>query len=153
MTPTPSTEHPHPDTLNLAVGALASTVAAQTALIDRLTTPEPSGLQRFAEILQPHAVQLGALLGQALVQRTQPPPLEGAYDGPRERQVRAEYHAQQARLDHELAEKRAQLVADFGPRFVEARRADDLDAEAFARMPDCQPPAHAAEHGVNGAAS
>lgn len=64
-------------------------------------------------------------------------------EGPHMQQVRAEFNAERATFDRELAEKHARLVAAFGPRFIEARKLDEECAPVGAGY--AQAPAAASE--------
>jgi hypothetical protein len=99
--------------LHVVGHALAHGVAR---LIERWTEPKPDPIARFfssASIALP-----------AITQLLKPPvPLD--VDGRNVKQIRRELAAEEARLDAEHAEKRARLIADFGPKFLEAFEADD----------------------------
>jgi hypothetical protein len=56
------------------------------------------------------------------------PPVPVDLDGPRVKQLRRELAAHEARLHAKYTERRAWLVADFGPRFDEAHAADSAAA-------------------------
>lgn len=90
-------------------------------IVDRLTgRAAAESTERWMGLL----MQAIPVVQQMFEARRSPAP---AAEGPRERQVRAEYEAEHAVLEREFAEKHAQLVASFGPRFVEARLADRGD--------------------------
>lgn len=115
------------ETLCVAVDALAHTVQAQAQTIERLSTPEPD---RFTPFMMDLINTASPLLVQMLQQRTTAAPNGGAAIGPRERQVRAEFDAEEAKLRSAFTEARARLVADFGPRFTEAHAEDEAASVA-----------------------
>jgi hypothetical protein len=99
--------------LHVVGHALAHGVAR---VIERWTDPKPDQIARFfssASIALPAITQLLK------------PAVPVDIDGRNVRQVRRELAAEEARLDAEHAEKRARLIADFGPKFLQAYEADD----------------------------
>lgn len=108
------------DALGVAVDALAQTVQSQAATICQLTAPAP-------DVIGPLLASLMPLAAQLLQRYADPPPIQAHAEGLRERLVHAEYHAELAQLEREHAAARARLVADFGPRFHDARKGDDAD--------------------------
>ena len=97
--------------LRVAADALAQALSRALASVG---APKPDPMQYL-----PH------LMGfvPALIEVLKPAP--APVDGPMVRQARLEFAAEDARLSAEHAAKRAALVADFGPRFIEAGAADE----------------------------
>jgi hypothetical protein len=100
------------------LGVVADAIARG---IDRLIEPKPDPTLQFVT----GALPLVPALLQALKPST---PVD--LDGPKVKQVRREFAAEEARLQAVFAESRARLVADFGPRFDQARAADELEYDA-----------------------
>lgn len=99
------------------LGIIADSIAHGIARgVDRLVGPKSDPMLDFATNVLP--------LVPTLIQALKPcAPLD--LDGPMVKQVQREFAAEEARLHAEYAEKRAALVADFGPRFIEAGASDD----------------------------
>lgn len=96
-----------------ALGVVADAVARG---VDRLTQPKEDPTLQFIMSALP--------MVPTLLQALKPcAPLD--LDGPKVKQVRREFNAEEAHLAAEFAAKRARLVADFGPRFDEARTTDE----------------------------
>lgn len=102
--------------LGVAADALAQALSRALA---RVGAPKPDPMQYL-----PH------LMGfvPSLIEVLKPAPAH--VDGPMTMQARREFAAEDARLNAEHLAKRAALVADFGPRFIEAGAADEHDATA-----------------------
>jgi hypothetical protein len=99
--------------LRIVADAAANGIAR---VIERWTEPKPDPVTRFftaASIALPSILQL--------LKPLQPVDV----DGPRVRQVRRKLASEEARLVAEHAERRARLIADFGPRFNDAQAEDD----------------------------
>lgn len=99
------------------VGVVADALADGIArAVDRLTRPKTDPALDFVTNVLP--------MVPTLIQALKPcAPLD--LDGPKVKQVRREFAAEEAHLQAAFAEKRARLVAEFGPRFDEARASDE----------------------------
>jgi hypothetical protein len=95
------------------LGVVADAIARG---LDRLTTPKADPLLQFIT---------NALPVMPAVIRALQPCASVDLDGPKVKQLRYEFAAEEASLQAAFAEKRARLVAKFGPRFDQARAADD----------------------------
>jgi hypothetical protein len=89
--------------------------------VDHLTRPKTDPALQFLASVLPVVPSIVSALRPL-------PPLD--LDGPKVKQVRREFEAEEAHLKALFAEKRARLVADFGPRFDEAHAADDAASTA-----------------------
>ena len=102
-----------PNPLHIVGHALAHGVARA---IERWMEPKTDPFDRF--------LSTASIVLPAITQLLKPAtPLD--VDGRNVRQIRRELAAEEARLDAEHAEKRARLIADFGPKLLEAFEADD----------------------------
>jgi hypothetical protein len=90
--------------------------------VDHLIRPERDSFLDFFDGIGPHLPSIIESLSKVMR-----PPIPMDTDGPNVKQVRQELRAEEAHLDAEHAEKRARLVAEFGPRFDKAQRIDNLD--------------------------
>ena len=119
----------HPNVLFSNPGSTSRLIAEQifTVIhrgIDHLMQPEHDPMLGFINGIAPTLPSIMQSLKTLLYR-----PMSVDADGPNVKQVRRELAAEEARLETEHAEKRARLVAEFGPRFDKAQRMDDLDRE------------------------
>lgn len=101
--------------------SIRTIVESCTRAVDRLRAPKADPVLQF--LLE--ALPLLPSVVQALK-----PSVPVDLDGPRVKQVHLDFAAAQARLQADFTANRAQLVADYGPRFVAARASDDEAQEA-----------------------
>jgi hypothetical protein len=105
----------HRSSFRVVADAIANAISRG---VDHLTRPKAD----------PKLQLLAGLVPMILDTLRPPRPLD--LDGPKVKQVRREFAAEEAHLQALFAEKRARLVADFGPRFDEAQAADDAASAA-----------------------